>query len=218
MTTIVTYGKGSNKCELVCKKDTIIPYRKGTLSKAEVLVSDSVYQDHKKGHVASRQLIETVFGSGADPITAIDTILEKGEFNMSTNELRALKEQAYRAVIAHIKRTYLNPSGDREYTESTIASALEACNVKGQIDHRRSAEANFDGIKKKLLGKFPMKPKPGSVPYSVHLNWKQHGKLYGQLKQYVIAEHTVHDGYDLDLLVPPQVMEQILRLVADNDP
>lgn len=213
-TTIVSYGRKPERCEIICKKDTVTLYRQGKLDKSKVLVTDTIYKDAQKGDVVPQQLLVSVFGEGVSNTDAVEKILTEGEYSISTNELRALRDAAYRGVVAYIKRNYINPVGDREYTESSIESALESVKVRGSIDHNQSAEANFNKIKKKLQGKFPLKPKPGCIPYSVELTWTQHSKYYNQFKSYIQSETQTNTGYTMELLVPPKDMDRIARLLS----
>lgn len=210
MTTVITYKK---TCEILCHKDTVLGYRQGTLPKNKVLVSDTIFKNAQKGDTVSTDQLLEVFGH-CDQDKAIDYILMHGDYHMSTNELRELKNVAYQKVIAYIKKNYLNPVGDREYTESTIIAALEQCRCKASIDYKRSGEANFRAIKNKLQGKLMLKPKPGSVPMTVFVSWRDHAKLYTQYKPYLQNETADKDGQGcyMNLLVPPKDVERISRL------
>lgn len=202
-------------CEILCYKDTVTLYRQGKVSKHNTLMSDTIYKDAQKGNAASNELIQSAFGHTDIP-SAIEQILTEGEFSMSTAELRSLKSVAVRAVIGYIKKNYLNPTGDREYTESTIESALNNCKCIAQIDHRKSAEQNFNAIKSRLLGKFMLKPKPGSIPWSVSLSWKQHAKLYAQYKPYVqtMTNNPDGQGCTLELLIPPKDIDKMKTILT----
>ena len=211
----VTYGQPPNRCELICFKDTVTPYRQGKLPRSKVLVTETIYKNAQKGDQASQELIQSTFGH-TDRDQAIEQMLSEGEYPMSTAELRELRDMAYCAVVTYVKKNYLNPVGDREYSESTIRTALDECRCRAKVDHRRSAEDNFLTIKKKLICKLPLKPRPGSIEYTVELTWIQHSKLYNQLKPYIQSETGTPDGTGcaLVLLVPPKDMDRIAKLTA----
>jgi ribosome maturation protein SDO1 len=209
--TIVSYGKGAQKCEIICRKGAVSLFRQGKLSREDVLITDVIYKNAQKGDEAPRSLIESVCGTG-DPLMLI---LTSGEYNLSTAELRVLRDQAFQGVVAYIKRNYINPVGNREYTDESIKTVLDAVKVRGTINYREDAEANFNRVKKKILGKLPLKPKPGCIPYSATITWHQHSKLYNQFKAYLKSETPTSDGRSVvvEMLVPPKDIDRIIGLL-----
>jgi len=62
MTTIITFKANNIQCELLCKKETILAYRSGILDINNVVASDTLYTNAKKGNTLSINDFEKIFG------------------------------------------------------------------------------------------------------------------------------------------------------------
>ncbi len=210
---IVCYTNNGDKCEIICKPETVSQYRSGKIGLKDTLLSDGLYRDAKKGDIASREQLCNIFcvrtshGDDGDVETSelpehstlLDIVLRQGNYSMSTNELRAIKDQSFRAVVGYVKKTYTDAKG-MEYSHTQIETALQQCKLN--VDTKKDAAHNFLLVKKKIESILVLKPKPGDIPYNVHVSWAQHAKVYGRIKKYLVTEKKSEDGYDMELMVP----------------
>ena len=199
MSCTVSYSNNGSKCEILVKPESVTLYRNGTAKRADILLSDDIYVGGKKPDLMSGVALTKIFGD-ISRSEMLETILQKGQFALTTNELRNMKQQAFTALAGYIVQNYTSAKG-RQYSMEQVETILKQCRVNA--DYHLNAPNNFMAIKNKLHGKLVLKPKPGSIPFSVHLSWKNHAKHYNKIKRYIVSEDTDDTGYHLELLVPP---------------
>ena len=57
MTTIVTFKANSTQCELLCKKETVLAYRKGTFGINQVVASDTYIKMRQKAMLFLKKIL-----------------------------------------------------------------------------------------------------------------------------------------------------------------
>ena len=63
MTTTVSFSVGLLKCEIICKKETVLAYRNKELSMDDVVASEEIYKNASKGDVLSNIDFSYLFGN-----------------------------------------------------------------------------------------------------------------------------------------------------------
>ncbi|GIQ87602.1 hypothetical protein KIPB_009676 [Kipferlia bialata] len=126
MSQVVSYKTGKYCFELLVKPDTILPFRAGKLQRGSVLFLDDIFTNASKGDRASEALV--IEGMGCTGTEAIDTILKKGHFQLSTQERKKMCEEKRNAVITYFVRYYADPAG-RPIPRTRIEAALDT--IKG---------------------------------------------------------------------------------------
>ena len=86
---------------------------------------------------------------------AIEEILRKGDFQLSTAERKQKVDEKRAQIIAFIAQNYMEPKTARAIPQTRIENGMEQ--IKGlKIDPFRSAATQADEICKKLKDMFPM--------------------------------------------------------------
>jgi len=179
MTTIVTFKANSTQCELLCKKETVLAYRKGTFGINQVVASDTLYKNATKGNALSQEDFIKIFGK-IDNQTAIKTILEKGNYKLTTNEYRQKKQDAEHAFILHIRKNYTNPSGAM-YSIDQIKTVLKK--IKANIDPSMTPANIFQKLKRKMENHLRLK-EVANITTTYDIPYNVLGKAQNILRKY----------------------------------
>jgi ribosome maturation protein SDO1 len=117
----IRYEFAGHQFELAVEADLVRPYRRstdGAVALDDVVLSDTIFSDGKRGDRASD---ESIAALGSNPL---DTILRKGEIPLTTAERRVLVEQQRKAIVSYIHRYYVQPSTRMPAPVTRIENAL----------------------------------------------------------------------------------------------
>lgn len=105
----VRYESHGEKFEILVKPKEAFDFRNGkSISISDIVVSDTVYKDIKKGQKASPSSLKKVFGT-LDYDTIIKEILRKGEIPVTSEQRKELLETKRKQVIDFIHRNAVDP-------------------------------------------------------------------------------------------------------------
>jgi len=196
---IATYEKGGMKFELYVDPDAAYAYlekRKPDLK--NILVSDEVYADCKKGERAKGGDVQKVFGS-SDPMVILEFILKYGEVQLTTEQRRKKVEEKRKQIIAILLREALDPRTKTPHTQLRIENAMEQARI--HIDPFKDPREQLDDIVKELRPILPMKFEKVRIAVKVPSVFAH--KCYGTLKSYGIQREEW--GKNGDLLVVVEI-------------
>lgn len=144
--------------EVLCYPGTLRDYRTNNISQDKTLITPIIFKNSKTGDVANQKDLKKTFNT-TDKTEILTTILNKGEYKLTTNELRQLTEQKRREIINHVHTNYLNPRTKPPipHSLSLIETALKDKSLKLRIDTNQSAESQFNKIKSKFCELLPLK-------------------------------------------------------------
>lgn len=140
--------------EVICYPDTLHKFRTNKLTAEQTYITPTIFKNASKGDVANSESLNKAFKT-LDQTQCLLTILNKGSYNLTTNELRQLKEQKRREIIHYIHKNFLNPQTNYPWPLSVIETALKDSKIP--IDHKRTASSQFDKFKTKFVTKLPLK-------------------------------------------------------------
>jgi ribosome maturation protein SDO1 len=144
--------------EILCKPGTIVPYRHGKLPFNQVVITDdAIYKDIKQGNVASEKDLVKAFGENLELKDAIEIMLQKGDFQMTTKERQELMQQRRLKLIDHFHHNYVNPETNQPHPINRIDNVFNQ--IKARVNYEISFDKNCEEIRKGMLGVLPIKPK-----------------------------------------------------------
>lgn len=120
----------------------------------EIVISDYIYKDVKKGLKASPEEVEQVFGT-SDIIKIAEKIIKEGELQLTTEQRRKLLEAKKRQIVYYIAKSAVDPRTKTPIPQSRIEKALEEAKVS--IDFYKSVEEQIPTIVKALTKIMPIK-------------------------------------------------------------
>jgi ribosome maturation protein SDO1 len=142
----------------------------------ELLASDRVFKDARKGTHASDESLVKVFGT-TDVPRCVLTILNKGEIQLTTDQRRELTEAMRKKVVAEIVRNAINPQTKTPHPPARIETAMEEARV--HIDPFRSVESQVKAVIDAIKPLIPIRVEKAHV--AVRVSGENYGRIYQEL-------------------------------------
>lgn len=151
----VRYESHGEKFEILVKPKEAFDFRSGRpISISDIVVSDTVYKDIKKGQKASPSSLKKVFGT-LDYDTIVKEILYKGEIPVTSEQRKELLEKKKKQVIDFIHRNAVDPKTGLPIPPNRIEAAMEQARV--HVDMDKETEAQAMQIVKEITKIIPIK-------------------------------------------------------------
>jgi len=152
---IARYEAKGHRFEVLVNPDLAIKLKEGkSVSIDDVLVSDFIYKDAKKGLKASPEAMREVFGT-EDPRTVAVEIIKRGEIQLTAEQRRKLIEEKKAQVLNLIAKNAVDPKTKLPIPLKRLELALEQTRVT--IDPFKPAEQQLDTIVSQLAKVIPIK-------------------------------------------------------------
>lgn len=188
---LAVYEKGGLKFEVYVDSEAVYAYldKKKTDLK-NILVSDEIYADAKKGEKAKATDVQKIFGT-TDSMSILDFILKHGEVQLTTEQKRKKVEEKRKQIIAILLREAIDPRTKAPHTQLRIENALEQ--IKIHIEPFKDAREQLEEIVKALRPILPMKFEKIKIAIRIPAEFAH--RCYGTVKGYGIQrEEWLKDG------------------------
>ena len=144
--------------EILCQPGTVVLYRQGKLPMSKVVITDdAIYKDTKKGNIASNNDIEKAFGELLSLKDALEIMLQKGDFQMTTKERQELIEQRRLKLLDYFQHQYVNPETNAQHPLTRLEATFKQ--IKAKVNYEMPFNKNCEEIRKAMIGVLPIKPK-----------------------------------------------------------
>ncbi|MCE4617406.1 MAG: ribosome assembly factor SBDS [Desulfurococcales archaeon] len=174
---IARYESGGSRFEILVNPDLAFKFKSGEkVDMDELLVSDTVYKDARKGLKASPEVLRKVFGTD-DISTIAKKILEAGELQLTAAQRRKMLEAKKRQIINYIARNAIDPKTKLPIPATRIENLFEELRIS--VDLYKSAEAQAIEAVKKISRVMPIKL--AKVLLLVKIPPEYSGRVYGEL-------------------------------------
>ncbi len=141
--------------EILVRPENAFRYKEGErVDLDDVLWTDTIYRDHRKGLRASPEALKRAFGTD-DPRRIAEIILREGEIQVTSEQRRRLIEAKRRQIINYIARNAVDPRTGRPIPETRIESAMEQLRIG--VDPFKDAEAQAVEVVRRLSRVMPIK-------------------------------------------------------------
>ncbi|MET1101409.1 MAG: ribosome assembly factor SBDS [Pyrodictiaceae archaeon] len=187
------------KFEVLVNPDLAFDYKQGKeVNLEELLVSDTVYTDLRRGLRASPELLKKVFGTD-DPVKIAAEIVRRGELQLTSEQRRRMLEAKKRQIINFIARNAIDPRTKLPIPPARIEAAMEQAGVG--VDLYKDVEEQAMQIIKRINRILPIKlakallrvripPEYSGRAYSMvqklgevkNMDWKTDGSLVVELE------------------------------------
>ncbi len=184
--------KGGHNFEVAIDPDLAIEYSKSkTGDLKEIIKSEHIFSDVKKGLFASEETMKTVFSTD-DPLEIAKIILEEGEIQVSSEHRDKEREQKKNQIIEIIRRNAIDPKTNLPIPLTRIENAFSEAQIK--IDNYKSAEDQLHNILDKLRPVLPIKMETKKIGITIPATYA--GKSYNILKEFgkISKESWQNDG------------------------
>jgi ribosome maturation protein SDO1 len=143
------------KFEILVKPDPALDFKLGKKKDmSSVLVSDDIYTDSSKGTKPSTDKLLKAFKT-EDLAEIAQTILKKGDLNLTTDQRRKMVEEKKKQLVEFIAKTYVDPRTHLPHPPLRIEQALKDARVS--IDPQKNVDEQVKEIVEKLRSIIPLK-------------------------------------------------------------
>ncbi len=146
---------GSHRFEILVNPDLAFKYKSGEkVNWDDLLVSDTVYRDARKGLKASPESVRKAFGTeDIKKIAAI--IIKQGELQLTAAQRRQLLEAKKRQIINYITKNAVDPKTKLPIPVKRIEKLFDDLRIS--VDLNKSAEAQAVEAVKRIARVIPIK-------------------------------------------------------------
>lgn len=212
--TVVKY-KG---LELLCKAETVAKYREGKLKADKTLLAEIIFKNASKADQASSSDLKKAFDTD-DLTSCIKTMLDKGSFQLTKNELKEKVTQKRKKLCALLNESYVNPKNSLPYTVTMWDSILTEHKIT--VDPDTPVDSQMNDVKKKLLGKVGMS-KVDQMELILIIKHDYWAKISGLVYQIatIVREKYMPKEVKMELAMCPTYFVKLsaeLNRIADGD-
>jgi ribosome maturation protein SDO1 len=201
--------KGGHEFEIVVEPDNAIAFRRGaSVDIKDVLRSEHVFSDAKKGVVAAEHELKAVFNT-SDPLKVAGVIVKEGEIQLTTEYRDKLRADKRRRILYLIQRNAIDPKTKMPHPMVRIENAFEQ--AKCHIDEFRTAEEQVDEVIKSLRTLLPLKIE--QIVLQITIPPQHSHQAYGVLKKMGAIKQDVwgSDGsLTVKLEIPAGLQEEVM--------
>ncbi|HML03859.1 MAG TPA: ribosome assembly factor SBDS [Candidatus Bathyarchaeia archaeon] len=178
--TVARISRDEEHFEILVKPQHALDYRMGKKAPiSEILAIDTIFTDANKGTRASDEKLKKAFGT-LDALVIAETILTKGQLQLTTDQRRQLTEAKRKQVIAFISRNCVDPKTNMPHPATRIEQAMEK--IHYPIDPFKEAEEQAKDIIKLLRPILPIKME--NVNVEIRIPTEHAARAYGAIKGY----------------------------------
>jgi len=183
---IASLDRDGKHFEILVDADLALEIREGkpiTQVYSNLLASDDVYKDSKKGEKASSSSIEDIFKT--DDIQKIaEEIILNGRVELTTDQKRKQMEQKRKEIINYISKNAINPLTKAPHPPQRVELAMDQARV--QIDPAKGIKQQIGSIIEKLKPIIPMSFEQDII--IVKIPFAYANQVMGVLKTYEIID------------------------------
>jgi len=203
--TLVRYTHAGDRFEILVDPEKGLAYKRGELDDVSAaLVIDTIFTDASKGERPTREKLESIFGT-TDPLKVAEQMFERGTFQLTARQRKAMTDQKLRKIINIISRNYVDPRTKLPHPATRIENALEEAHVS--IDPFGDAEEQVKEVIKALRPILPLSME--SIEIAVKIPPEHASKAYGIVKSIgeIKRDEWQSDGSWTALVVVPAAMQ-----------
>ncbi len=187
--------------ELLVHPDPALNYRRGkAMEISQITAVEEVFSDSSKGLRVSQEKLKKSFHT-TDFYTIAETILKKGELQLTLEQRRRLTEEKRKAIIAVLSKNFIDPRTNSPFPPTRLEQAMEQARIS--IDPFRPAEEQLQNIIDALRPIIPLKSQ--NVILQIKIPAQYSSKSIGLLKSFgkLSNERWLSDGsYLTELEIP----------------
>ena len=193
--------------EILVDCDKAIELKQGKdVNLNEVLATDAIFKDVKKGERASEKELEDIFGT-SEALEISEEIIKKGEVQLTQDHMNKLREEKRKQVINLIHKNGIDAKTNLPHPPQRIENALEEAKVS--IDPFRPAEEQIKDVLSKIRPILPIKFEKRKIEIKIDSEFAP--KCYSVIKRSsdILDEKWQNDGSWLGSVeIPAGIQEE----------
>lgn len=158
---------------------------------SQVVAVDEVYADANKGLRVPTEKLTRVFKTN-NFLQIAETILRKGDLNLTTDQRRRMVEEKRKQIVANISRNYVDPRSGLPHPPLRVEQAM--AEVRITIDPFKDAGEQTKAVVDELRGILPLKSE--RIKMLVKIPSQYASQSFGALKGVgdIVKEEWGSDG------------------------
>ncbi len=153
--SIVRLSTGGEHFEILVHPDPALDFKFGRkVEISQIVAVDEVYSDANKGLRVPSEKLSRIFKTN-DFLQIAETILRKGDLNLTTDQRRRLVEEKRKQIVANISRNYVDPRSGLPHPPIRVEQAM--AEVRISIDPFKDAGEQTKAVVDELRGILPLK-------------------------------------------------------------
>jgi ribosome maturation protein SDO1 len=199
--------KGSERFEVVVDPDKAIAFKKGEGGHAirDVLSSEKIFSDAKKGLLASENRLEEVFKT-KDSLPIAEKIIKEGQIQLTPEYRKKIVEQKRKRIISLIHTNGVDPKTHAPHPVTRIENAMKEAKVK--IDEFRSPDQQVQEIVKQLRPILPIRFEMKEIEVRIPAEYAAKSYSLVQTSSRILKTDWLNDGSCLMVVEVPGGMWQ----------
>tara|TARA_Y100000310_G_scaffold345858_1_gene471593 strand:- start:20675 stop:21376 length:702 start_codon:yes stop_codon:yes gene_type:complete len=171
----------------------------------DVVASDKIFVDAKKGEEASEVALKQVFDT-IDVTEVIRKIIQKGEIQLTQEYREKLRETKKRQIIDTIHRNGVDPRTHSPHPPQRIEAALEEAKI--HFDEFKDVNTQVQDALKKLITILPIKFEIKEI--AVKISPEYAPKCYNVVRNFgtLLKEEWLNTGYFTAVIEIPGGLEE----------
>ncbi|MFH0970008.1 MAG: ribosome assembly factor SBDS [Candidatus Diapherotrites archaeon] len=162
---IARYTKEGKHFEIFVDPDLALKLKRNqSIRLDDLLVTDTIYTDAKKGEEAKEGDIQNVFHT-LDIKEIAPKIVKEGEVHLTTEQRRLLREEKRKAIVDFISRNAFNPQTHSPHPPVRIENAL--AELKIQVDEWKDVSSQVNEILPKLRRLLPISMEKVQIAFKI---------------------------------------------------
>ncbi len=188
---IARIKKEGHTFEILVDCDKALEFKKGkSMGIDEVVATDDIFTDVKKGDRASVTELKKFFGTD-DPRKVSDIIVRQGEIQLTAKHRAQEREEKKKRLIHLIHRNAVDSKTGLPHPPQRIERAMEEAGV--HIDEYKTAEEQMEDVLKKLRVIIPIKIERREIAVRIPAQYAGHS--FTVLKKYkLLKDEWQNDG------------------------
>jgi ribosome maturation protein SDO1 len=203
---IAKLTKSGEKFEILVDPERALEVRMGKdIALDDLIASEEVYEDSKKGLRASKEKINKVFGTNDFP-SIVKTIIKEGEVQLTTDQRRQMLENKTKAIATIISKRSINPQTNLPHPTDRILRAMDEAKVKVELEKR--VEEQIDSVISSIQSILPIKIE--RIQLAIKIPPSFAGKASNIIRSFgtLLKEEWASDGSLISLIEIPAGIQQ----------
>ncbi len=175
---IARLKKGGSNFEVLVDCDLAVALKEGkSVDMTEVLASEDIFADSKKGLKASENQVKQIFDTD-NPAEAAKEIILKGDVQITAEHKAKLVEEKRKQIVNNIHVNGVNPKTSLPHPPSVIESAFEEAKI--HVNEFEPVERQVQQILKKIQAVLPIRFETKEI--SIHVPTAYANKTFPAIK------------------------------------
>ncbi len=200
--------------EILVNSENALEFRKGkSVSMGDVIVTDEIFYDAKKGTKASENELKRIFGTD-DKTEICKIIIKEGAVPLTAELMRKELDAKRKQIVNLIHRNVVDPKTGKPHPPQRIDNAITEVKVK--IDENKSAEQQVQDVIDQIRKIIPIKFEVREI--SVKILPQYTGRAFPIIKQFgkLLGENWQNDGSLLASVEIPAGIQEEFEIVLNK--